>query len=76
MAKKERNDRGASIQLYEVEALARVLLPEMQKFFESEKLCEIVEPLYSEEEGRWSTAAPKFVPNVPPAIYAPALKTA
>ena len=37
MAKKKTNDCGAGIPLYEVEALARVLLPEIQKFFESEE---------------------------------------
>ena len=36
MAKKKFNDYGTSIPLHEVEALARVLLPEIQKFFESE----------------------------------------
>lgn len=37
MAKKKPNDYGTGIPLYAVEALARVLLPEMQKFFESEE---------------------------------------
>lgn len=37
MAKKRPNDQGTSIPLYEAEALARVLLPEIQKFFESEE---------------------------------------
>lgn len=37
MAKKKHNDYGTGISLHEVEALARVLLPEIQKFFESEK---------------------------------------
>lgn len=37
MAKKKTNDYGTGILLYEVEALAKVLLPEMQKFFESEE---------------------------------------
>lgn len=36
MASKKPNDHGIGIPLHEVEALARVLLPEMQKFFESE----------------------------------------
>ncbi len=35
MAKKKPNDYGTGIPLHEVEALARVLLPEIQKFFES-----------------------------------------
>ena len=37
MAKKKTNDYGTGIPLHEVEALARVLLPEIQKFFESEE---------------------------------------
>ena len=37
MAKKKTNDDGTGIPLHEVEALARVLLPEIQKFFESEE---------------------------------------
>ncbi|MBD5160997.1 MAG: hypothetical protein HDT14_03075 [Oscillibacter sp.] len=37
MAKKKPNDYGTGIPLHEVEALARVLLPEIQKFFESEE---------------------------------------
>ncbi len=35
MAKKKPNDYGTGIPLHEVESLARVLLPEIQKFFES-----------------------------------------
>ena len=35
MAKKKPNDYGTGIPFHEVEALARVLLPEIQKFFES-----------------------------------------
>ena len=37
MAKKKPNDYGTGIPLHEVEAPARVLLPEIQKFFESEE---------------------------------------
>ena len=37
MAKKKPNDYGTDIPLHEVETLARVLLPDMQKFFESEE---------------------------------------
>ena len=37
MASKKPNDHGTGIPLHEVEALARVLLPEIQKFFESEE---------------------------------------
>lgn len=37
MVKKKPNDYGTGIPLHEVEALARVLLPEIQKFFESEE---------------------------------------
>ncbi|WP_202620962.1 hypothetical protein [Pseudoflavonifractor sp. 524-17] len=37
MVKKKPNDHGTGIPLHEVEALARVLLPEIQKFFESEE---------------------------------------
>lgn len=37
MAKKETNDYGTGIPYHEVDALARVLLPEIQKFFESEE---------------------------------------
>lgn len=37
MAKKKHNDYGTGIPLHEVDALARVLLPEIQKFFESEE---------------------------------------
>ncbi|MBS5703730.1 MAG: hypothetical protein KHW93_07855 [Butyricicoccus pullicaecorum] len=35
--KKKVNDYGTGIPLHEVEALARVLLPEIQRFFESEE---------------------------------------
>lgn len=35
--KKKVNDYGTGIPLYEVEALARILLPEIQAFFESEE---------------------------------------
>ena len=35
--KKKPNDYGTGIPYHEVEALARVLLPEIQAFFESEK---------------------------------------
>jgi len=35
--KKKVNDYGTGIPLHEVEALARVLLPEIQAFFESEE---------------------------------------
>lgn len=35
--KKKPNDYGTGIPLHEVEALARVLLPEIQKFFESDE---------------------------------------
>lgn len=35
--KKKLNDYGTGIPLQEVEALARVLLPEIQAFFESEE---------------------------------------
>lgn len=34
---KKPNDYGTGIPLHEVEALARVLLPEIQAFFESEE---------------------------------------
>lgn len=37
MAKKKTNDCGTGILFHEMEALARVLLPEIQKFFESEE---------------------------------------
>ena len=37
MASKKPNDYGTGIPLHEVEALARVLLPEIHKFFESEE---------------------------------------
>lgn len=37
MASKNPNNHGTGIPLHEVEALARVLLPKMQKFFESEE---------------------------------------
>lgn len=37
MAKKKPSDHGTGIPLHEVEALARVLLPVIQKFFESEE---------------------------------------
>lgn len=36
MAKKKRSDYGTGIPYHEVEALARILLPEIQAFFESE----------------------------------------
>lgn len=35
--KKKANDYGTGIPLHEVEALARVLLPEIQAFFESQE---------------------------------------
>lgn len=37
MAKKKVDDYGTGIPRHEVEALARVLLPEIQAFFESEE---------------------------------------
>ena len=37
MAKKKPNDYDTGIPFHEVEALARALLPEIQKFFESEE---------------------------------------
>ena len=37
MAKKKPNDYGTGIPLHEVEVLVRVLLPEIQKFFESKE---------------------------------------
>ena len=37
MAKKKSNDHGTCIPLHEVEALARILLPQIQAFFESEE---------------------------------------
>ena len=37
MSKKKPNDYGTSIPPHEVEALARILLPEIQAFFESEE---------------------------------------
>lgn len=35
--KKKLNDHGTGIPLHELEALARVLLPEIQAYFESEE---------------------------------------
>lgn len=35
--KKKDNDYGTGIPKHEVEALARILLPEIQKYFESEE---------------------------------------
>jgi len=37
MAKKKYNDYGTGIPKHEMEALARCLLPEIRKFFESEE---------------------------------------
>ena len=37
MARKKISDHGTGIPYHEVEALARVLLPEIQAFFESEE---------------------------------------
>lgn len=37
MAKKKPNDHGTGILLHEVEALVRILLPQIQAFFESEE---------------------------------------
>ena len=37
MASKKTSNQGTGIPLYEVEALARALLPEIQGFFESEE---------------------------------------
>ena len=36
MASKKPSNHGTGIPLHEIETLARVLLPEIQKFFESE----------------------------------------
>ena len=37
MAKKKPNDHGTGIPLHEVEELARILLPEIKHFFDSEE---------------------------------------
>ena len=37
MAKKEINDHGTAIPFHEVEALTRILLPQIQEFFKSEE---------------------------------------
>ena len=37
MASRKPSDHGTGSPIHEVEALARVLLPEIQKFFESEE---------------------------------------
>ena len=37
MAKKKHNDYGTGIPKHEMEAFARILLPEIQKFFGSEE---------------------------------------
>ena len=37
MAKRKPNDYGTGIPQHEVDALARILLPEIQKYFESEE---------------------------------------
>ena len=37
MAKKKPTDSGTDIPLHEIEALARILLPQIQAFFESEE---------------------------------------
>ena len=37
MGKKKDNDYGTGIPKYEIDALARVLFPEIQRFFESEE---------------------------------------
>jgi len=37
MAKRKHNDYGTGIPKHEMEAFARILLPEIQKFFESEE---------------------------------------
>jgi len=37
MANKKDNDYGTGIPKHEIDALARILLPEIQKFFESEE---------------------------------------
>lgn len=37
MSKKKPNDYGTGIPRHEVEELARILLPEIQRFFESEE---------------------------------------
>lgn len=37
MAKKKPNNHGTGIPLHEVEALAHILLPQIQAFFESEE---------------------------------------
>ena len=48
--KKKPNDHGTGIPYHEVEALARVLLPEKQAFFES-------------EEGQWEFVEGKYGRN-------------
>ena len=48
--KKKVNDYGTGIPYHEVEALARVLLPEIQAFFES-------------EEGQWEFVEGKYGRN-------------
>jgi len=37
MARRRHNDYGTGIPKHEMEAFARILLPEIQKFFESEE---------------------------------------
>ena len=37
MAKKKHNDYGTGVPRHEVESLARILLPEIQRYFESEE---------------------------------------
>ena len=53
MAKrKKQSDYGTGIPEHEVEALARILLPEIQKFFESEEGKREFEQWKAEQEGQ------------------------
>ena len=65
MAKKKPNDYGTGIPPHEVEALARVLRPEMQKFFESEGSSG------SERNGKteMTTSGGASKPDAPPLLF-------
>ena len=55
--KKKPNDYGTGIPYHEVEALARVLLPEIQAFFESEE----GQREFAEWKKQWETEQQKQV---------------
>ena len=68
MAKKKPNDYGTGIPLHEVEALARILLPQIQTFFESEEGQKEFEEWKNEKNPDsnplWKDSISTLIPNV------------